>query len=196
MPSSSQPRPRRKSASAVSTQPERSGRSPAEATFDPELRRLAVVVVLGGIMTILDTTIVTVAINTLGRAFHTSLSTIQWVLTAYTLALAMTIPLTGWAVRRFGGKTMWITSLMLFIVGSVLCGAAWSVSSLIVFRILQAIGGGMLLLAEAGNGHGVTDPRVYGWRMPSATASGGRWASPPSRSSRSRCCRAAGTPSQ
>ncbi len=115
------------------------------ATFDPELRRLAVVVVLGVTMTILDTTIVNVAINTLGRDFHTSLSSIQWVLTAYTLALAMTIPLTGWAVQRFGGKTMWIASLLLFILGSVLCGAAWSVGSLIAFRVVQAVGGGMLL---------------------------------------------------
>jgi EmrB/QacA subfamily drug resistance transporter len=121
------------------------GRRPADPTFDPELRRLAVVVVLGAIMTILDTTIVTVAINTLGRDLHTSLATIQWVLTAYTLALAMTIPLTGWAVRRFGGRTMWIASLVLFIGGSVLCGASWSVGSLIAFRVLQAVGGGMLL---------------------------------------------------
>lgn len=102
-------------------------------------------VVLGAIMTVLDTTIVTVAVNTLGRDFHTSLSTIQWVLTAYTLALAMTIPLTGWAVQRFGGRTMWITSLVLFIAGSVLAGASWSVASLIGFRVLQAVGGGMLL---------------------------------------------------
>ncbi|MDN3356635.1 MDR family MFS transporter [Actinomadura sp. DC4] len=127
----------------MTTQPERAGT--AEAGFDPELRRLAAAVSLGVIMTILDTTIVNVAINTLGRDFHTSLSTIQWVLTAYTLALAMTIPLTGWAVRRFGGKTMWIISLVLFIAGSVLCGSAWSVSSLIGFRVLQAVGGGMLL---------------------------------------------------
>ena len=127
----------------MTTEPEQSGRP--QPTFDPELRRLAVVVVLGAIMTILDTTIVNVAINTLGRDFHTSLSTIQWVLTAYTLALAMTIPLTGWAIRRFGGKTMWIVSLVLFIVGSVLCGSSWSVTSLIAFRVVQAIGGGMLL---------------------------------------------------
>jgi EmrB/QacA subfamily drug resistance transporter len=126
----------------MTTQPDR----PPEPTgFDPELRRLAVVVVLGAVMTILDMTIVTVAINTLGRDFHTTLSTIQWVLTGYTLALAMTIPLTGWSVQRFGGKTMWIISLVLFIAGSVLCGAAWSVTSLIVFRVLQAIGGGLLL---------------------------------------------------
>ena len=123
----------------------RSDRPPVETTFDPELRRLAVVVVFGAVMTVLDTTIVTVAINTLGRDFHTSLATIQWVLTAYTLALAMTIPLTGWAIRRFGGRTMWIASLVLFITGSVLAGASWSVGSLIAFRVLQAVGGGLLL---------------------------------------------------
>jgi EmrB/QacA subfamily drug resistance transporter len=120
-------------------------RAPAEAAFDPGLRRLAVVIVLGVIMTILDTTIVTVAVSSLSRDFHTSLPTIQWVLTAYTLALAMTIPLTGWAVRRFGGRRMWIMSLVLFVAGSVLAGASWSVASLIAFRVLQAVGGGMLL---------------------------------------------------
>lgn len=121
----------------------RSDRTPS--AFDPELRRLAAVVVLGAIMTILDMTIINVAITTLGREFHTSLSTIQWVLTGYTLALAMTIPITGWAVQRFGGKTMWMVSLVLFIAGSILCGAAWSVTSLIVFRVVQAIGGGLLM---------------------------------------------------
>ncbi|MBC6460987.1 DHA2 family efflux MFS transporter permease subunit [Actinomadura sp. HBU206391] len=118
---------------------------PTEEAFDPALRRLAVAVVMGAIMTILDSTIVNVAVNTLGRDFHTSLSTIQWVLTGYLLALSMTIPLTGWAMERFGAKTMWITSLALFIAGSVLCGAAWNTASLIVFRILQGVGGGLLM---------------------------------------------------
>lgn len=123
----------------------RSDGAPKQTALDPELRRLAAVVVIGAIMTILDMTIINVAINTLGREFHTSLSTIQWVLTGYTLALAMTIPITGWAVQRFGGKTMWMVSLVLFIVGSILCGAAWSVTSLIVFRVVQAVGGGLLM---------------------------------------------------
>ncbi|MEN3357714.1 MAG: hypothetical protein V7637_1696 [Mycobacteriales bacterium] len=117
----------------------------AAAAFDPALRRLAAVVITGAVMTVLDTTIVNVAVDTLGRQFHTSLSTIQWVLTGYTLALAMTIPITGWAVQRFGGKTMWLVSLGLFIGGSVLCGAAWSTTSLIAFRVVQGFGGGMLL---------------------------------------------------
>ncbi|GAB3668742.1 MDR family MFS transporter [Actinocorallia lasiicapitis] len=116
-----------------------------ETEFDPELRRLAVVVLLGAVMTILDTTIVNVAVKTLGTDFDTSLSTIQWVLTAYTLALSMSIPITGWAVARFGAKRMWVLSLILFVIGSVLCGAAWNVTSMIVFRILQGFGAGMIM---------------------------------------------------
>jgi EmrB/QacA subfamily drug resistance transporter len=113
--------------------------------FDPALRNLSIVVALGAIMTVLDTTIVNVAVRVLGRDLHTSLSTIQWVLTGYTLALSMTIPISGWAVRRFGGRTVWITSLILFITGSVLCGIAWSATALIAFRVLQGIGGGLLM---------------------------------------------------
>jgi EmrB/QacA subfamily drug resistance transporter len=113
--------------------------------FDPELRRLALVVLLGAVMTILDTTIANVAVKTLGTEFKTSLSTIQWVLTAYTLALSMSIPITGWAVARFGAKNMWLLSLLIFITGSVLCGAAWSVGSLIGFRVLQGLGAGMIM---------------------------------------------------
>lgn len=124
---------------ATATAPDR------QAGFDPELRRLALVVVTGAIMTILDTTIVNVAITPLGHDFHTSLSTIQWVLTGYTLALAMTIPVTGWAVERFGSKAAWITSLLVFIAGSVLCGVAWNVTSLIIFRVVQGAGGGMIM---------------------------------------------------
>ncbi len=115
------------------------------AGFDPRLKRLAVVVVLGTIMSILDTTIVNVAIATLARDFRSPLTTVQWVSTGYLLALATVIPLTGWAVERFGAKRMWIVSLALFLAGSALCGASWSVQSLIAFRVLQGIGGGMIM---------------------------------------------------
>jgi len=117
----------------------------ADAGFDPALKRLCAVIVLGAIMSILDTTIVNVAIDTLGGRLHTSLSTIQWVTTGYMLALSMVIPLTGWAAGRFGTKRMWMVSLMLFLGGSALCGVAWSVGSLIFFRILQGAGGGLIL---------------------------------------------------
>ena len=67
-------------------------------------------------MSILDTTIVNVAIETLGRELDASLSTIQWVSTGYLLALATVIPLTGWAMERFGGKRTWMLSVALFLV--------------------------------------------------------------------------------
>src|SRR6516225_5720659 len=114
-------------------------------TLSPELRRTSTVVVLGSIMSILDTTIVAVALPTLARDFRVSVTTIQWVATGYLLALALVTPVTGWAVDRFGAKRIWMTSTALFVVGSSLCGLAWSADSLIFFRVLQGIGGGMLL---------------------------------------------------
>ena len=78
-------------------------RSPSNAfTLTPEVRRTSTVVVLGSIMSILDTTIVAVALATLGRDFHVSVTTIQWVATGYLLALAVVIPITGWAVTASG----------------------------------------------------------------------------------------------
>src|SRR3954454_1483350 len=108
---------------------------------------VAGVVVLGTMMSILDTTVVNVAIDKLSLDFHTSLSTIQWVSTGYMLALATVIPLTGWAADRFGTKRLYVMSLALFLLGSALCGAAWSAQSLIGFRILQGLGGGMIMPA-------------------------------------------------
>ncbi|WP_154677351.1 DHA2 family efflux MFS transporter permease subunit [Parafrankia discariae] len=119
--------------------------APDATEIDPALRRLALTVTLGAIMAILDTTIVAVAINTLGRDFDASLSTISWVSTGYLLALAVVIPLTGWSVERFGATRMWNISLVLFLAGSALCGAAWSAGSLIAFRVLQGLGGGMIM---------------------------------------------------
>src|SRR4051794_1312731 len=96
-------------------------------------------------MSILDTTIVNVAIETLGRELHSSLTSIQWVSTGYLLALATVIPLTGWTMERFGAKRAWMTSVVLFLAGSALCGFAWSTESLIAFRVLQGFGGGMIM---------------------------------------------------
>jgi EmrB/QacA subfamily drug resistance transporter len=96
-------------------------------------------------MTVLDLTVVNVAIPTLGRAFDASIGTIQWVVTGYMLAFASVIPLTGWASERFGARRVWIASLLLFLVGSALAGAAWSLPSLIGFRVLQGLGAGMIL---------------------------------------------------
>jgi EmrB/QacA subfamily drug resistance transporter len=108
---------------------------------------VAGVVMLGAVMSILDTTVVNVAIDHLSGAFHASLTTIQWVITGYTLALATVIPVTGWAADRFGTKRIYLTSLVLFTAGSVLSGLAWSAGTLILFRVLQGIGGGMIMPA-------------------------------------------------
>jgi EmrB/QacA subfamily drug resistance transporter len=118
-----------------------------EEGIDRKLLAVASVVVLGAVMSILDTTVVNVAINTLGRDFNTPLSTIQWIVTGYTLALATVIPVTGWAADRFGTKRLYMLSIALFLAGSALSGAAWSAGSLIAFRVLQGLGGGMLMPA-------------------------------------------------
>lgn len=116
-----------------------------ESALTPEILTLAGVVVLGAIMTVLDATIVNVAIPTLGQEFHTSIATIQWVATVYMLAFAAVIPLTGWLSERFGTKQLWMASLTMFTVGSLLAGLSWSIGSLIAFRVLQGAGGGMIL---------------------------------------------------
>ena len=113
--------------------------------LDREILVLGGVVVVGTIMAILDVTIVNVAIPTFGRDFGTSISTIQWVMTGYLLAFASVIPLSSWASGRFGAKRVWIASLLAFMAGSVLAGSSWSIEALIGFRVLQGLGGGLLM---------------------------------------------------
>ncbi len=113
--------------------------------IEPYVWKIAGVVILGMTMSILDTTIVNVALDTLGRELHTTLAQIQWVATGYLLSLAAVIPLTGWAARRFGAKRVYLASILLFTIGSALCGLAGSSTSLILFRVLQGIGGGMIM---------------------------------------------------
>jgi EmrB/QacA subfamily drug resistance transporter len=117
----------------------------SEARISPYVWRVSAVVILGSIMSILDTTIVNVALDTLGRDLHSSISQIQWVVTGYMLALAAVIPVTGWAARRVGAKGVYLVSLVLFTAGSALCGLATSSTELVIFRVLQGVGGGMIL---------------------------------------------------
>ena len=113
--------------------------------LDPALVRLIVILLLGAIPALLDTTIVNVAIDTVGHDLHATVSQIQWVITGYLLSFGMVIPLSGWALARFGGRATWLFSLAVFLAGSVLSGAAWNIGSLIGFRVLQGLGGGLLL---------------------------------------------------
>jgi EmrB/QacA subfamily drug resistance transporter len=123
--------------------------------IDAYVWRISAVVLVGSIMSILDTTIVNVALATLSRDLHASIAQIQWVVTGYMLSLAAVIPITGWAAKQFGAKRVYLVSLVLFTAGSALCGLAGSTTELIVFRVLQGMGGGMimpigqLMMAEA-----------------------------------------------
>ncbi|MBM9458438.1 multidrug efflux MFS transporter [Nocardioides sp. zg-536] len=123
--------------------------TPANASerLDRSVIITGLVIVSGLVMVVLDSTIVNVALDTLSKDLKSSLSTTQWLVTGYLLAVAMVIPLTGWAMDRFGAKPTWLTALSLFIIGSALCATAWNIESLITFRILQGLGGGMLMPA-------------------------------------------------
>src|SRR4029079_15833207 len=119
--------------------------------IDAAVLKVAGVVVLGAIMSILDITVVNVALRTFQTAFvpkgspPLDYSTVAWTVTGYTLALATVIPMSGWAADRFGTKRLYMLAILLFTCGSVLCAAATSIGMLIGFRVLQGVGGGMLM---------------------------------------------------
>lgn len=105
---------------------------------------VAIVFVAAMFMSIMDTTVVNVAIPTLGREFSASNAQVDWVVTGYLLSLAVFIPASGWIGDRFGSKRTFLFALAVFTVGSLLCGLATSLSQLIAFRVLQGVGGGMM----------------------------------------------------
>ena len=95
-------------------------------------------------MDLMDLTIVNVALPTLGIEFHASNSALEWVITGYLLSLAIWIPASGWIGDRFGTKKTFLFALFMFTLSSGLCGISWNIGSLILFRILQGVGGGMM----------------------------------------------------
>src|SRR6266550_4209167 len=105
---------------------------------------VAAVFVCGMFIDILDTTIVNVALPDLGREFHASTSSIEWIVLGYLLSLAVWIPASGWIGDRIGTKRTFLFALVVFTAASALCGIATSLGELIAFRILQGVGGGML----------------------------------------------------
>ena len=113
--------------------------------LDAGVIRIAMVVVLGAIMSILDATVVAVAQNTFQDTFDTTAANAAWTMTGYMLALAAVIPISSWAAGKFGTKNVYLLSLVLFTAGSVLCAFAWSIESLVAFRVIQGLGGGLLM---------------------------------------------------
>src|SRR5579864_2184912 len=104
-----------------------------------------VAIIIGVFMVILDGTAVNVALPSLVRELHSGLPTIQWTVTGYALAQAAVIPLAGWLSDRFGAKRIFLLSVLLFTLGSVLCATAPSAGMLIAFRVLQGLGGGCVI---------------------------------------------------
>lgn len=123
------------------------------------MRNALIALVVGGIAAILDSTMVTLAIHTLAVNLHSAPGTIQWVITGFMVAMAVAIPVTGWAERRWGGKRVWMAALVLFMLASVLSAAAWNDASLIGFRVLQGFAAGLMiplmqtLVVRAAGGH-------------------------------------------
>jgi len=103
------------------------------------------IALIGAFMTILDSSIVNVAIPTMMHVFNTDLSSIQWVVTIYLLSLGVVVPVSGWLGDKLGFKKLYIYSLLVFTLGSLFCALSWNVPSLIISRVIQALGGGMIM---------------------------------------------------
>ncbi len=122
-----------------------SGELPAQTNSDPNYKwKVLISVVFGTFMVILDSTAVNVAIPTFERVFNAKVDQVDGILTTYVLALGIVTPLAGWFSERFGIKRVYLTSLGLFVAGSILCAFAPSLPFLVAFRVLQGLGGGML----------------------------------------------------
>jgi EmrB/QacA subfamily drug resistance transporter len=118
---------------------------PAPDKLDPALVRMSLILVVGGLAPIFDTTIVSVALHTLSVKLDAPVTTVQWATTSYLLALGIAVPLSTWGLARFGGRRLWIFSLAVFLAGSIGSSLAWNIDSLIAWRVVQGIGGGLML---------------------------------------------------
>lgn len=113
--------------------------------LEPLVVKTAIVLVIGGLAPLFDSTMVNVALHTIALDLGASISTVQWAATGYVLAMGLVIPISGWATRRFGCKRVYVFSLAVFLLGSVLSMLSWNVESMIVFRVIQGVGAGFLM---------------------------------------------------
>jgi EmrB/QacA subfamily drug resistance transporter len=113
--------------------------------LDPMVVKVAIILVIGSLAPLLDSTMVNVAIKSITVDFKSTVSVIQWVITGYVLAMGISIPISGWANNRFGGKRIFMFSLIAFLAGSVLSALSWNIGSMIVFRLFQGLGAGLMI---------------------------------------------------
>ena len=106
---------------------------------------ITAVVMSAAVMAMIDITIVNVALNDIRASFGTPIDQIGWVSTGYMMANIVVIPMTGWLQRRFGYVRYFVSSILLFTAASALCGMAWDLPSLVVFRAIQGLGGGAII---------------------------------------------------
>lgn len=118
---------------------------PAKEKLDPVVLRAAIVMVVGVLAPLLDSTMVNVAVHSIATDMKATTSTVQWVTTGYVLAMGLTAPISGWATKRFGCKRSYIFSLVLFLIGSACSMLSWDIRSMIIFRVVQGIGAGVMM---------------------------------------------------
>jgi EmrB/QacA subfamily drug resistance transporter len=118
---------------------------PIKEKLDPRVVKIAIIMVFGSLAPLLDSTMANVAIKTIASDLKSTVSVIQWVITGYVLAMGIAVPVSGWAANRFGGKRVYLFSLLLFLAGSILSSLSWSIDSLICFRALQGFGAGLMV---------------------------------------------------
>lgn len=119
-------------------------RNPFKHRENAPVAMITITVMLGMIMAIIDSTIVNVALNTIAGNLGASVDEVSWVATGYILANVCIMPLNGWLTAYLGRKRFYAASLAIFTVASLLCGTATSITQLIIYRVIQGIGGGAL----------------------------------------------------
>jgi EmrB/QacA subfamily drug resistance transporter len=117
---------------------------PVKEKLDPTVLRVAIILVVGALAPLFDSTMVNVAIHTIGADMKATISTIQWLTTGYILSMGLVVPVSGWATKRFGCKRVYIFSLAIFLIGSIGSMLSWNIDSMIAFRVLQGAGAGLL----------------------------------------------------
>lgn len=123
---------------------------------------VSIAVIFGLFMSVLDTTVVNIALAKLQAVFGATLNDAQWIITGYTLAQTVSIPIFGYLADRYGTKWVYIISLALFTISSMLCGFSWNVNSMIAFRVLQGLGGGSLMPLSIAQVFSVFPPKERG----------------------------------
>ncbi len=118
---------------------------PVKEKLDPIVLRTAIVLVVGALAPLFDSTMVNVAIHTIASDMKATISIVQWITTGYVLAMGLAVPISGWATKRFGGKRTYIFSLAIFLIGSVCSMLSWNIGSMIAFRVIQGIGAGLMM---------------------------------------------------